>query len=115
MADEDKVLVLDIFNRFDLEIQSGRSGIKREIKVSDIKRPGIELAGFWKHFAPERVNLIGRTELSFLRGLDERILKERIEEYVDYNPVCIIVARGELIPDYLLERADQKGKLCSTN
>jgi len=109
MIDEDKVLVLDIFNRFDLEIKAGRSGIKREVKVSDIKRPGIELAGFWKHFVPERVNLIGRTELSFLRGLDEQILKERIDEYVEYNPVCIIVARGEEIPNYLIERSNQQG------
>lgn len=109
MIDEDKVLVLDIFNRFDLEIKAGRSGIKREVKVSDIKRPGIELAGFWKHFVPERVNLIGRTELSFLKGLDDSILKERIEEYVGYDPVCIIVARGEKIPKYLLEKADESG------
>lgn len=109
MIDEDKVLVLDIFNRFDLEIKAGRSGIKREITVSDIKRPGIELAGFWKHFAPERVNLIGRTELSFLKGLDEKILKQRIEEYIDYNPVAIIVARNEKIPEHLLEKADMKG------
>jgi len=83
MIEEDKVLVLDIFNRFDLEIKAGRSGIKREVEVSDIKRPGIELAGFWKHFVPERVNLVGRTELSFLRGLEESILKERIEEYIE--------------------------------
>lgn len=109
MVDENKVLVLDIFNRFDLEIKAGRSGIKREIEVSDIKRPGIELAGFWKHFVPERVNLIGRTELSFLRGLDYKILKERIQEYVGYDPVCIIVARGEKIPDYLLEEANRNG------
>ena len=109
MIDEDKVLVLDIFNRFDLELQAGRSGIKREVKVSDIKRPGIELAGFWKHFVPERVNLIGRTELSFLRGLDEKILQKRIKEYVDYNPVCIIVARGEDIPECLLGKANEKG------
>lgn len=109
MIKEDKVLVLDIFNRFDLEIQAGRSGIKREIRVSDIKRPGIELAGFWKHFAPERVNLLGRTELSFLRSLDNDLLKDRIDEYVEYNPITIIVARGEKIPSYLLERAEQKG------
>lgn len=109
MIKEDKVLVLDVFNRFDLEIQAGRSGIKREIRVSDIKRPGIELAGFWKHFAPERVNLLGRTELSFLRSLDNDLLKDRIDEYVEYNPITIIVARGEKIPNYLLERADQKG------
>jgi HPr kinase/phosphorylase len=109
MIDEDKVLVLDIFNRFDLEIKAGRSGIKREVKVSDIKRPGIELAGFWKHFAPERINLIGRTELSFLRGLDDQILKDRIDEYVNYNPVCIIVARGEQIPEYLIAQTNKKG------
>lgn len=109
MIKEDKVLVLDVFNRFDLEIQAGRSGIKREIRVSDIKRPGIELAGFWKHFAPERVNLLGRTELSFLRSLENDLLKDRIDEYVEYNPITIIVARGEKIPSYLLERAEQKG------
>src|SRR6056297_899769 len=109
MNDKDKLLVLDIFNRFDLEIKAGRSGIKREIKVSDIKRPGIELAGFWKHFAPERVNLIGRTEISFLKGLDEAILKERIDEYVSYNPVCVIVARGEEIPNYLIDKANKNG------
>ncbi|MGM0548194.1 MAG: HPr(Ser) kinase/phosphatase [Bacillota bacterium] len=116
MIKEDKVLVLDVFNRFDLEIQAGRSGIKREIRVSDIKRPGIELAGFWKHFAPERVNLLGRTELSFLRSLENDLLKDRIDEYVEYNPITIIVARGEKIPSYLLERAEQKGiPLLSTN
>ncbi|SFL60248.1 HPr(Ser) kinase/phosphatase [Halanaerobium salsuginis] len=109
MANYDKVLVLDIFNRFDLEIKAGRSGIKREITVSDIKRPGIELAGFWKHFVPERANLIGRTEMSFLRALEADLLKKRIDEYVAYNPVCIIVARGEKIPDYLLKRADESG------
>jgi HPr kinase/phosphorylase len=109
MNEEDKVLVLDIFNRFDLEIRAGRSGIKREVKVSDIKRPGIELAGFWKHFAPERVNLIGRTELSFLKGLGEEILKKRIDEYVSHDPVCIIIARGEAVPSYLIDKANENG------
>jgi len=109
MNEEDKVLVLDIFNRFDLEIRAGRSGIKREVKVSDIKRPGIELAGFWKHFAPERVNLIGRTELSFLKGLGEEILKKRIDEYVIHDPVCIIIARGEAVPSYLIDKANENG------
>ncbi|KXS49219.1 MAG: HPr kinase/phosphorylase [Halanaerobium sp. 4-GBenrich] len=109
MNEEDKVLVLDIFNRFDLEIRAGRSGIKREVKVSDIKRPGIELAGFWKHFAPERVNLIGRTELSFLKGLGEEILKKRIDEYVSHDPVCIIIARGETVPSYLIDKANENG------
>ncbi|ADQ14282.1 HPr(Ser) kinase/phosphatase [Halanaerobium hydrogeniformans] len=109
MAEEAHVLVLDIFNRFDLEIKAGRSGIKNKITVSDIKRPGIELAGFWEHFYPERINLIGTTELSFLRGLDENVFIERIDEYVSYDPVCIIVARGEEIPKYLLKRAEDKG------
>jgi HPr kinase/phosphorylase len=109
MNDSAKVLVLDIFNKFDLEIKAGRSGIKRKITVSDIKRPGIELAGFWKHFYPERINLLGTTEMSFLRGLDEDEFYERIDEYVDFNPVCIIVSRGEDVPGYLLEQAEEKG------
>jgi len=108
MNDSDKVLVLDIFNKFDLEIKAGRCGIKREITVSDIKRPGIELAGFWKHFYPERINLLGTTEMSFLRGLDEGEFFSRIDEYVDFNPVCIIIARGEDVPSYLLDKAEEK-------
>ena len=109
MAEENEVMVLDIFNRFDLEIKAGRSGIKNKVTVSDIKRPGIELAGFWEHFYPERINLIGTTELSFLRGLDEDVFIERIDEYISYDPICIIVARGEEIPNYLLKRAEDKG------
>src|SRR6056297_1755609 len=101
MDNKEKLLVLDIFNRFDIEIVAGKAGIKREITESDIKRPGIELAGFWKYFTPERVNLIGKTEISFLNELDADILKHRIEQFVSYDPVCIIVSSGEKVPDLL--------------
>ncbi len=109
MDNKEKLLVLDIFNRFDIEIVAGKAGIKREITESDIKRPGIELAGFWKYFTPERVNLIGKTEISFLNELDADILKHRIEQFVSYDPVCIIVSSGEKVPDLLIEKAQEKG------
>ncbi|RCW45694.1 MULTISPECIES: HPr(Ser) kinase/phosphatase [unclassified Halanaerobium] len=109
MDNKEKLLVLDIFNRFDIEIIAGKAGIKREITVSDIKRPGIELAGFWKYFTPERINLIGKTEISFLNELEADILKQRIEQFVSYDPVCIIVSSGEKVPDLLVEKAEKEG------
>src|SRR6056297_3146863 len=109
MDNKEKLLVLDIFNRFDMEIVAGKSGIKREITESDIKRPGIELAGFWKYFTPERVNLIGKTEISLLNELEAGFLRKRIEQFFSYDPVCINVSSGEAVPDILIEKSQKNG------
>ncbi|MTI62146.1 MAG: HPr(Ser) kinase/phosphatase [Firmicutes bacterium] len=99
-----EIAVKDIINKFSLEILAGDPEDK-EITVSDIKRPGIELAGFWKYFAPKRVQLLGRTEITFLKELKPPILKKRVKKLFSYHLSCVIICRNLDVPDIVLKEA----------
>ena len=38
---------------------------------SDVHRPGLQLAGFFDYFAAERLQVIGKAEMSYLSSLAE--------------------------------------------
>ena len=40
-----------------------------DITVADLNRPGLELTGYFDYFAYDRVQILGRTEISYLEGL----------------------------------------------
>ena len=64
-----RVTVKELAAQFDLEIFGGEAGLDRELITSDLYRPGLELAGFFTYYPAERLQMLGRTELTFLRGL----------------------------------------------
>ncbi|MGB4006473.1 MAG: HPr(Ser) kinase/phosphatase, partial [Halanaerobiales bacterium] len=100
--------VQEIIEEFDLALLAGNPE-NRYITISDIKRPGIELAGFWEFFTPDRVQLLGMTEISFLKELDSVRLVKSIEKLLSYDLPCVIIARGLDVPDILIEEADRNG------
>lgn len=59
------VLTRDVMEKFKLELLAGEEGIGRAIVTSDISRPGLEMAGYFTHYPANRVQLLGKTELSF--------------------------------------------------
>ena len=106
--EDKKVEVKQIKEEFNLEILAGKKAVEEKfVGVSDIKRPGLELAGFWEHFVPERVQVLGKTEISFLRELSSEILNKRINKLYTYNLNCIIVSRNLDIPEILINGACQ--------
>lgn len=101
-----KVRTNDLLERFALEIVAGQDGIHREIFTSDISRPGMEMAGYFKHYPSERLQLLGKTELSFFNELSPAEKKERsILLCTDITP-GIVITRGMEVPNELLEAAD---------
>lgn len=103
---EKKLSVNEIIEKFELSILAGDPEGKI-IPVSDIKRPGIELAGFWKFFAPERVQLLGMTEVSFLKELSPETLNKRIKKLFSYDLSCVIIARNLDVPDIIIDEAEK--------
>ncbi|RKJ49290.1 HPr kinase/phosphorylase, partial [Butyricicoccus sp. 1XD8-22] len=63
----------DVMEKFNLNLVSGNEGIGRYITTSDISRPGLEMAGYFTHYPANRVQLIGRTELSFFDMLPSNL------------------------------------------
>lgn len=103
---DNEIKVKEIIKRFDLSILAGEYEDK-VITISDIKRPGIELAGFWKYFTPDRVQLLGMTEVSFLKGLSRESLKKNIKKLFSYDLPCVIIARDLDIPELLIDQAEK--------
>lgn len=65
----------------------------KEIHVNDINRPGLQLSGFYNYFAPERIQVIGKAEWSFLDDMGEDLRRKRIKKYVNFNLNCIVITR----------------------
>ncbi|MDR2772661.1 MAG: HPr(Ser) kinase/phosphatase [Elusimicrobiota bacterium] len=52
-----------------LELIAGQKGLKRKITASDISRPGLAFTGYFEHFPYERVQVIGKSEFTYLNSL----------------------------------------------
>lgn len=74
-----KVRTKDIIEKFQLELISGEEGISRPIITSDLSRPGLEMAGYFTYYPKERIQLLGRTELTFFAKLTPEEKKSRME------------------------------------
>lgn len=78
------VTVEKIIKDFDMEVLvEGEKDI--EIFVNDINRPGLQLSGFYNYFAPERIQVIGKAEWSFLEAMALELRKKRIDKYFSFN------------------------------
>ncbi|AGB42008.1 Hpr(Ser) kinase/phosphatase [Halobacteroides halobius DSM 5150] len=101
-----ELTVQEIIDEFGLE-KTNQVVVNRDVTVSDIKRPGLELAGFFDYFTPERIQILGRTEISFLKELPKELLVERVKKFVSYNIPCIVVTRGMEPPQILIDLATE--------
>ena len=63
------------------------------IRVSDMNRPGLQLAGYWDFFAHERPQILGLVEVSYLQALDPDTRRRRLEQFVSYDLPCIVICR----------------------
>ena len=87
------VTVEKLIKDFDLEVLG--SGEKDTmVSVNDINRPGLQLAGFYNYFSPERIQVIGKAEWSFLDDMQIELRKKRINKYFSFNLKCLIITRG---------------------
>jgi HPr kinase/phosphorylase len=103
------VKMIDIIEKFNLELVAGKDGIQREVVTSDISRPGIEMAGYFKHYPPERIQLLGRTELSFASELPSDVREERFEQLCQEETPGIILTRDSEAPKELIQASQKSG------
>ncbi len=102
-----QVTVRDVMEKFDLQLVSGHEGIGRYITMSDISRPGLEMAGYFTHYPAERVQLLGKTELSFFEMLpaDEKL--DRMMRLCSQNTPAIFISRELEVPQELIHASEE--------
>lgn len=83
-------------------------GLERVIYSPELNRPGLVFVGFTAKFAYDRIQVLGQTEIAYLRSLNDEDQKKAIDFLVSYDMPCIIITRGQEPPINLIRAANEK-------
>ncbi len=96
---------------FGLEIVwKGRDYDTREITITDVCRPALQLVGFYDYFEPRRLQILGKAEMTFLKTMDPEKRAEAFDHLLRCEIPALIVTRNmEIFPE-LMELAQKHGR-----
>ncbi len=73
-----------------------------QITVDDVSRPGLQLAGFFDHFEPMRLHVLGNVETTYLKKLSSEQRAIIFDHLFSYKIPALIIARGlDALPECL--------------
>ena len=91
-----------------LTLVAGRKGLKKRITHSQVQKMGLALTGFTQFIAPERLQIIGKTEMAYVRTLSPDLHVKVIHQICSLELSCLVVTRNLEIPELLLKEADER-------
>jgi HPr kinase/phosphorylase len=105
------VSIRELSGRKDLRLSAanGIIGAEKEIFNSEINRPGLALAGFTGRFTPNRIQILGETEYTYLASLSAEARVAASEHVLSFGVPCVIITKTLQPPRELLEVADKYG------
>jgi HPr kinase/phosphorylase len=92
-----------------LILMAGRKGMRRRITQSQVQKMGLALTGFIQFTNPERLQIIGNTEIAYFNTLDAHLQEKVIHQICSLELACLVVTRSLEIPELLLQEADERG------
>lgn len=88
-------------NKLDLRLTAGKNGLHRKITKPEVHRPGLSLSGYRKNMVTARIIVFGKVEIEYIKELDPKILRDRINLVITKRTPSIIIARKLLPPKIL--------------
>jgi HPr kinase/phosphorylase len=96
-------------HHLELTLMAGRKGLKKMITHSQVQKMGLALTGFIQFINPERLQIIGNTEMAYFKTLTPEMQEKVIHQICGLPLSCLVITRGLEIPELLLREADAKG------
>ena len=84
------VTVKMLVDRLKLKVVYGNKELlAKPITTADISRPGLEMTGYFDYYSPERIQLVGMKEWSYLKTLTDHNRYFCFQKHVQRrNPSC---------------------------
>ena len=92
-----------------LNLLAGVRGLGNRVFSSRIQKPGLALAGYTEHLHPDRIQVLGNTEISYLSQIDDRLALESIRALCAFRISCFIITKQLAPPQFFLDIADSTG------
>lgn len=107
---------LSVQNLFDgmreqlkLSVLTPTVALTRKIHSPEIHRPGLAFSGFYDYFAFDCVQILGKTEIWFLKTLRGPARSRNLKRFFSYRIPCIIIAKQQSAPKHFLDQAARAG------
>lgn len=103
------VTVQELLHTASYKVIAGEEFLNKKIISTEISRPGVELTGYFNFYPSDRVQLFGRTELSFVARMtpEERLVIMR--RLCQKETPCFIVSRKIDPPIELIKSCQEAG------
>lgn len=103
------VTVRDLLENARLRLVYGdEEMLDKEIKTSDLSRPGLEMTGYFDYYTPERIQLMGMKEWSYLLKMTSHNRHQVLLKMFQEETPVVIVARDLEIPEEMIWAAKEK-------
>lgn len=102
------VLLKDLVNEFSLEVVHQATDFDRiRLLVEDVSRPGLQLAGYFYHFEPMRLQVMGNMEASYIEKLSEAERAITFDRLFSYKFPAFLIARNIPVDPLMVEMAQK--------
>lgn len=99
MIDTYSVPLSDLVKEFDLTVEFASTDYDSiRLTVEDVSRPGIQLAGFFDHFDPMRLQVLGNVEMSYLARLSDHARASILDRLFSYKFPALLITRN-IVPN----------------
>ena len=105
------VYLKDIVKAFQIEVVE--KGIDYEdtvVTVADVTRPGLQIVGYFDYFDPERLQILGMSEMRFLSELPSERRRACFDNFFAYDIPALVYSRNNEVYPECLECARKYGR-----
>ena len=107
------LLVQELADRKDprlaLTLLAGGKGLNKRILHSQVQKMGLALTGFIRFVDPQRLQIVGNTELAYFATLSSELQRDVIRKICSIDMACVVVTRNLEVPYPLLQEAEGRG------
>ena len=107
MASQSAIKLTKLVERFELEVlNQGKNYDRCLIRADDINRPALQILGFFDYFAPDRIQVIGKVEWTYLNNQSPEERRKCFDAFLEKPIPALILTRSlepfpELIRHYI--------------
>lgn len=100
------VALTELVKEFSLEVVYASTDYESiRLTVEDVSRPGLQLAGYFDHFEPMRLQILGNVEVSYIQKETPQERAAIFDQFFSYKPPALLYARNFPVDPQCLEMA----------
>lgn len=104
------VSLAKIISEFSLEtLNMPANPEKIQISTTEVNRPGLHMAGYFEFFDEKRIQIIGKSEESFLLRFTPEKAEKRLKEFFSHKPVAVVICRNMQVDEVYAKTAAEYG------